>query len=79
MTVATRAHLRYREFEGVNSVSVLLHQRPRYTLIEGLNGCLGFLGDMSHDRVNHFTFVVPLLTLHDILGANPALRKIDIS
>ena len=67
-----RADKRDGELEGVDGVAILLVERPCYALVEGLNGSVGLLGDVSHDRVHHLALVVSLLALDDILRRHTA-------
>jgi hypothetical protein len=41
---------------------------PGYALIEGLDGRVGLLRNVAHNRVHHLALVVPLLAFDDILG-----------
>ena len=54
-------------------------QGPGDRLVEGLEGCLGRLRDVAHDRVHGLALVVALLTLDNILGRDTTLRQIDIT
>jgi hypothetical protein len=72
-------NLRDGVLERVDSVSVLLHQRPADGLVQRLDRLLGFLGDVSQDRVHHLALVEPLFALDDIFGRDAALGKIDVS
>lgn len=60
-------------------VAVFLVQRPSDSLVEGLEGGLGGLCDVAHDRVHGLALVVTLLTLDNILGGDTALGKIDVT
>lgn len=71
--------VRDAQFEGIHSMSVLLVQRPPNILVQLLDGCVGLLRHMTHDRVHHLALVVPFLTLDNILGRNSSLRQIDVA
>lgn len=60
-------------------VTVFPVQGPCDLRVEGLEGGLGRLGDVAHDRVNRFALVVPLLTLDDILRRDTTLGQIDVA
>lgn len=62
--------IRDRQLESVNGVAVFAVQGPGYALIQRLDGCLGLLGNVSHDGVDHLALVVSLLALDNILGRN---------
>lgn len=61
-------YIRNGQLESVNSVAVLAVQGPGYALIQRLDRCLGLLGNVAHDGVDHLALVVSLLALDNILG-----------
>jgi hypothetical protein len=67
------------ELERVDGVSVFLVQRPADALVDLLDGCLGLLGDVSHNAVYHLRLVVPLLTLDNVLGRHTTLGQINVA
>lgn len=63
-------HIRDRQLKGVNGVTIFAVQGPGYALVQRLDRCLGLLGNVSHDGVDHLALVVSLLALDDIFGRN---------
>lgn len=60
-------------------MTVFTVQGPPDLRVEGLEGSLGSLCDVTHDRVHRLALVVSLLTLGNILGRDSSLGKIDVS
>ena len=60
-------------------MAVLLLQRPANSLVESLDGFLGFLSDVAEDGMNHLALVEAFLALDDILSGNAALGEINVS
>lgn len=60
-------------------MSILLLQRPSNSLVEGLDGLLALLGDVSKNGMYHLALVEPFLALYDILRGNTTLGKIDVT
>jgi hypothetical protein len=71
--------LRDGDLEGIVGVTVFPVQGPPDLRVEGLEGSLGSLCDVTHDRVHRLALVVSLLTLGNILGRDSTLGKIDVS
>ena len=71
--------VRYRELEGINSVTVAFIQRPPDMLIQCLHRYPRLLRHMSHYRRDHLAFVVALFALHDVFGRYTTFGEIDVA
>jgi hypothetical protein len=60
-------------------VAELPVQGPGDLLVEVLQGGLGRLSDVAHDRVHGLALVVALLALNDVLRGDTTLRQINIT
>lgn len=65
--------IRNRQLESINSMAVFLVQGPGDGLVQGLDGGLGLLGNVSHDQVDSFALVVSLLALDHIFWGHTSL------
>ena len=69
----TGSNSRDGKLKSVDGMAEFPVQGPGYALVKGLDGVVGLLGDVAHDRMHHLALVVPLFTLYDIFGGNTTL------
>lgn len=56
-----------------------LVERPGDEGVELFEVFARFFGDVTHDGVNGFRFVIPFFALDDIFGGHPSLGQVDIT